>query len=871
MHRSQLSQLVAALISLNLILQSALVPVIFALESTSSAEPLSPETTAETAADPEPEPVVETDPYKSPPPDEDPATDPELLELAALIEADPAESQPDMRASEILPAGDDQTINASSEAQVINTATISAHTGTNTASGSGTATVYTGDATAIANIINAINTNFHDSQLALIAITPSVNDMGDIDLNQLWQQLSLLNNLITVQDSDAYPLTLTLFNAANVQTVIMVDAHTGANDLQGDGVSLTTGHALSLANVGQLINAQLFQAQVLFSFINILPGFYGNIILPRPPAAPETAAGSPSLSLTATASTSADLTATADTGHNSSQGETTTTSTGDAATIGSIVNYIDTLIINTFLYSFIINNLTGSPIDIIGWSNPIHANILELFFPAHQTAENDADTVIESTQQAAVSTTISTAAHTGLNNLTGTATSLATGTAKAAASLIEFTNLTITNGQLFAGVINIASDWFGQIIIAHPDLAIEVSPVYSEAEPGQPVNFILKMSNLGHDRARQPTASFTLPPQLEFAGSTCAYPQTMIGQTVTWQLPDLPQNTSLTCQVTGLVAADFNFTGSLTQNFSLVKTAHATGPALTQILTAAAAIETIDPELNLHNNSSTGQFTVVKLTSAKWSENNRPPSDATATHPELVIAAANNVAEYVYAQDTVTFFITVTNIGGSTAHHTQLIQTLQSPSGKILGRAHFDLGNIHPHRGGKLTFGITLPRTAATGVHITMAQAVATADSGESITSNLSYTSFRVIGTQASAVIGLADAAPAADPLQPQILGLSAPVCQLPFNPLPYVVIVIMNAAWFAWSRRHFPTSLTGKSFWAGTNLLMMLAAVYAVYALGSHYQFFPHLPWLETITRQPDLLRLLGQVRDYVLFLPFS
>ncbi len=112
--------------------------------------------------------------------------------------------------------------------------------------------------------------------------------------------------------------------------------------------------------------------------------------------------------------------------------------------------------------------------------------------------------------------------------------------------------------------------------------------------------------------------------------------------------------------------------------------------------------------------------------------------------PKLEISVKNNVGEFVYLGDTITFEITVRNIGEAPVYNTRLIQELLSETFGDFGSAEFDLGIIEAGKSGRLSFGLKLIDNGELlpGLYETRSLAKGFAPNGWEVVSNEDKTSF---------------------------------------------------------------------------------------------------------------------------------
>lgn len=107
------------------------------------------------------------------------------------------------------------------------------------------------------------------------------------------------------------------------------------------------------------------------------------------------------------------------------------------------------------------------------------------------------------------------------------------------------------------------------------------------------------------------------------------------------------------------------------------------------------------------------------------SENNKTKSEENVKQEEgglLSVEQTNNVGQYVYPGDTVTFFVKVKNPGGGKVYGTKLKLFLVK-DGETMGGGIFDIGDIPSGKTVKLSTGLVLSKDATPGKYIAVALA----------------------------------------------------------------------------------------------------------------------------------------------------
>ena len=345
---------------------------------------------------------------------------------------------------------------------------------------SGSATLQSGDALALVNLLNLLNINIVGSDFEVSFIN-ALENSGQIDLNAEWSQIdqtqvSDYNNLISLIQNNNQAL---LVNNVNLNST------SGNNEIgTADGASVSSGNSTALANILNLVNVNILGSKFLAAFINIIASSSGDIILPNP-------------EYFLTSSSSSDLTGSSPEDNNqailennlntnaqsgdinlAAVGGSLSAQSGDATALTSSYSLVNlNLYLNNWFF-LIVNKLGNWDGSVIGWQNPgsiekqdqisqlyaINSLILSPtpgFSPTPEFVNNN---------QAVVKNNInlnSTSGSDNVGDITGDA-EVKTGDATAIANLINMINVNILGGHWFFGVINILTDWSGNIVFDRP-------------------------------------------------------------------------------------------------------------------------------------------------------------------------------------------------------------------------------------------------------------------------------------------------------------------------------------------------------------------------------------------------------------------
>lgn len=160
------------------------------------------------------------------------------------------------------------------EATVSNSLDVAADTGNNTVDTDGDATVLTGDAIAIANLINLLNSTFIDSQLMIAMLNVWPNFSGDIILPR--------PELVMGADQwgeDGGSLQFSAEQWAQILNELQIQATTGNNTASASGQfnEMSTGNAYAAANLSNFANLLLQKQGKYGLWVNVAAGWNGSI------------------------------------------------------------------------------------------------------------------------------------------------------------------------------------------------------------------------------------------------------------------------------------------------------------------------------------------------------------------------------------------------------------------------------------------------------------------------------------------------------------------------------------------------------------------------------------------------------------------
>jgi hypothetical protein len=139
-------------------------------------------------------------------------------------------------------------------ADILNNLIVRSSTGGNTASTTGNAYVETGDATALANILNVANTNIIDSNYLLLVF----NNIGDWGGNLILPNKNFFDSVFFGGAGAIGNTQVSNNNQANIENTSSVDANTGNNLANASSSAIKTGTGTSISTTDNLTNTNIF-------------------------------------------------------------------------------------------------------------------------------------------------------------------------------------------------------------------------------------------------------------------------------------------------------------------------------------------------------------------------------------------------------------------------------------------------------------------------------------------------------------------------------------------------------------------------------------------------------------------------------------
>lgn len=621
----------------------------------------------------------------------------------------PSEVNTNVTRIDVPVGGAEMTVNNENIADLENTLTGTANTGSNNASDNRYSWVTTGDANVSTAVVNSVNTNFTGSNFGGMVRNITDSFFGNIDLYEAMMQLfdsgsmsGFLPMDINVNNTSRGSIANTIdVNAAtgnNIANNNLINPETGLPDYQ-DGnrrADIVTGDINVATSVINLLNTNIVGSNWLLSTINIFGDFIGDIILPGEGVF-ESLFGDTTRSLNVqnenTAGILNSINVNGVTGENNTvlnrDGSTITTGAVNQQT--SVFTQANTNIVDANFYSFtphVFGNWLGQEI------NPYAS-----YLGRGQSDDPSSSLEVRNTNDANITNTLNINATTGNNTAIGNRFSnIVTGDVNVATNLVNVANTNLVGSNWFLGNLNLFGNWRGNIIYAYPDLALGDDHA-ARAQAGDHITYTLVFSNQGLARARNVRILDVLPSNTAFVSATDGGVES--DGTVTWNVGTVPRQSPV---------SSVSFTVQVNPNLPIGET----------VLTNLAAITTPTNEPQTENNALSSTTSVLV----------EPPPPPPAppevpAAPSMNIVKRHSAAGAIAQGEVVDYEINVTNTGNVPLESIVVHDNLPDGKGGTLFSKDFTLDRLEVGLTMKVTYSLTVSGDTPDGAYTNAAVAEA--------------------------------------------------------------------------------------------------------------------------------------------------
>lgn len=692
-----------------------------------------------------------------------------------------------------------QQIKVDNSAQVSQTGQSTANSGDNQVVGTGTSqsAIVSGQAVALANLVNIVNTTTIGSTVKIYLLNNISGQVGEIDLSTAW---NLLNNsaervnILTV-DTTGQNNGVNINNLGIIDNQLEVVANSGGNVIVGDGSnSIITGNSYALANVFNLLNINFINSRFFLGVINVDGSTFGDLILPNPESfmASSELAGNVGGVISNSAEINSLVKTTADSGNDEvTGGEVILVETGNATATTNLLTVANQNMIGYQQLLIGLNTLGNWSGNILNWEGPgivTTGNGVGVFDLASLANNNQELMRLNINNIAYINNQILTKSISGNNSIISNQgeSMIQTGNAWSMANITNMANLNVINSNWFYGMINVIGDWKGNVVFAYPDLTMSLELSKDKLEVGEETAIFVNYANIGYDNSGGNEVNVNLPDNLEYLGDDSGLEVTVRGGNLTWKFANISAKTN----------KRFTIRAKLIKKetvFRIVKPAMAQDSLADSQIVINGQVSTSKVEVSTNNNSA--QAVIYTSTGALSSAENGS-GDNNQNWPKLVITQQNNVNDWVYENDVVTFEINGKNEGEAAVYDSYLIQQVVDAEGNVLSRNRINVGKVEIGKSGKITFGLPISFDLTKDSKLySECQWIGFRENGDRVESNMTESSFLVKykGIVKSATIGEVKAVE----ISPEVLGEAEPACQLPKqNLIPHLLLLIMSAFW---------------------------------------------------------------------------
>jgi uncharacterized repeat protein (TIGR01451 family) len=397
-------------------------------------------------------------------------------------------------------------------------ATTSATTGDNSAttSPSGTAIISSGDAYAYTNVVNLTNTNIINSD-GFIVFLNQLFGTSDIDFRDMFDVFSdtdTPSDVCTTSNCQAGGLETYISNQTAISNDITVVADTGSNQSTGSTAAVLTGDAYAAANVTNVANTNIVDANYLVMTFSNFGDLFGDVILPGASLLEKLFQASPSVQTDATIINNATIenqvSAIANTGNNTTTGSSSVIETGDATTYTNVYNQTNTNVINSDSFTILFRvhgdwagEVFGLPEGLSYEHTAAGITISNTTSQSTPAMTNNISATI--TNDASITNNVSLEANTGSNQAYGNELGyVGTGDAYAAANVTNVANTNILGRNWSLLIFDIFGDWQGDISFGQPDIWIggTANALNGTTAAGSEILYTFTISNLGDATAK---------------------------------------------------------------------------------------------------------------------------------------------------------------------------------------------------------------------------------------------------------------------------------------------------------------------------------------------------------------------------------
>ena len=495
------------------------------------------------------------------------------------------------------------------------------------------AEISTGDAVAATNVVNEVNTNVVGDNGIETVENIYGNVEGDINLLETFN--SLLENAENTNNSNLSAfdaVEISIENEADIDNDVVTEASSGQNEISNEtenGDSLiTTGDAIAVANVANIVNNNIVGNNFLFAVINIFGNWIGDLIVPGEGLLSVPASGQPDnfiVDVENDTDIENNVQTSATTGLNEieTEGGSSAIDTGSAYSENGVINQVGSTVVGSNWFFLAINNMGNWVGNVLNWNSEKNGYETVFSFDFEED-ENSEDgglaswlTKIFIRNEADVENNVTTTANTGGNEIEseGGGANITTGNAYAFSKIYNLVNNNFIGSNWMFAVVNIFGSWQGDVEFAYPDLSVSLADNVSKVKKGDSYAYKITYKNDGRADCENLNAGLHLPDGVDFQSDSSGTGPWREGNDLSWTLEGLKAGEEGSFFVNVVVSDDL--------------------PESTAFLESEAAVATGTKEVELANNVAADQTEVWSLAKSGANQENSQNVESGQTGSEF--------------------------------------------------------------------------------------------------------------------------------------------------------------------------------------------------------------------------------------------
>lgn len=577
-------------------------------------------------------------------------------------------------------------------------------------------TIQSGQAVALANILNILNTNVVNSvgNAFLLNFVNPVDGTVDLRGGMTVSSTSAICALFSCTGQNG--LSVNLAGDAGIKNAVVLSATSGGNEIDhaNGGAAIQTGDAYAGLNLINVANTNIVDSNYLLLTMNAFQGVNGDIVFPSLSNFLSSLAHNLSpgnFTSTGTATVDNHVTTDAQTGGNETSSTTASTiTTGAGASTGNVFNQLNSDMLGGATVSILFRvqgnwagQVFGAPPGL-EWTQGPNGTIALFNTPGSasstQTLSNLSEVTASSTGD--IANDINVIALTGQNKIHDANTALiTTGNALASANVLNVANTNVVGKNWILAIVNIFGDFTGNIAFGRPDLwAGEQVSVPSNVSNGSQVTYKYTVINNGDSIASDVHLNDAFDAaHISIATSSVPYTTDASGNLV-WSLGDIPAGGAVEVTYQGTV-----------QN---------AGPGTNITNTIHAAEHETDN--NLADNTDTATVSIPQPGGGSYMlAANQPAKElaatSTATTTVHLSITRTPIDTVVRGTGSVHQVITLTNDGDAKSIPLSLHDLLHAPDGSVVNDASWNIGSLDGGESVQLAYDASFAANAPSGTY----------------------------------------------------------------------------------------------------------------------------------------------------------